>query len=405
MSRWRTALGWTGGLSAYKLLLALARLYILSRLLLPADFGLFALALSVLSVVEIGNDLGFGVGLLNRARITIREESSLYWFGLGVSTILAGLLAGIGPLLASYYESPDLAMVLAGVAVVFWLSALGYQPRLLLRRELRFSELALQDAVSLTVGFIITIISAYSGYGVWSLIHGGLIQAALGSGYLLVRRHARQAIQWHFSWPEVRPYLRVGLYQTAGQFLNYFSRDLDILLIGKLIGISTLGGYNLVRQIARRPLQLVNPIVNQVAAPLLAADARENKALGPVYLRLVGQISGVNFPLYAVGIALAEPLIRFLISADYLVFVPVLRWLCAYFLLRSLYNPVGNLVVATARTRREFWWNVGHGGHPRAGHLPGRPAGRGMGGGGAVRFISGPAHGVLVVADPAPGGG
>lgn len=73
MNRWRTALTWTGGLGAYKLLLALARLYVLSRLLLPADFGLFALALSVLSLVEIGNDLGFGVGLLNRTQITNGE--------------------------------------------------------------------------------------------------------------------------------------------------------------------------------------------------------------------------------------------------------------------------------------------------------------------------------------------
>ncbi len=80
---------------------------------------------------------------------------------------------------------------------------------------------------------------------------------------------------------------------------------------------------------------------------------------GRSYLRLVGKLVRFNFPLYAVGIALAEPLVRFLVSADYLDFVPVLRWLCAYFLLRSLYNPVGNLVVATARTRREFWWNVG----------------------------------------------
>ena len=74
----------------------------------------------------------------------------------------------------------------------------------------------------------------------------------------------------HFNYKETEPFLKIGIYQVGGQVVNYFNRDLDILIIGKFFSQDILGGYSLAKQLVSRPAQIINPILSKVASPALA---------------------------------------------------------------------------------------------------------------------------------------
>src|SRR5699024_9863434 len=103
---------------------------------------------------------------------------------------------------------------------------------------------------------------------------------------------------FHFKFEETREFLRVGIYQVGGQVVNYFNRDVDILLIGKFFGSEVLGGYSLAKQLVRKPSSIVNPIVTTVASPILSKIQDDADNLKNKFLYFLKIVSSINFLAY-----------------------------------------------------------------------------------------------------------
>ena len=72
------------------------------------------------------------------------------------------------------------------------------------------------------------------------------------------------------NFQEAMPFLKIGVFEVGSQFVNFFNRDLDIIIIGKLFSTELLGGYSLAKQLVYKPAQIINPIATKIANPLLA---------------------------------------------------------------------------------------------------------------------------------------
>ncbi len=352
-------LQWTTFSAAFNALIQFLRVAILVRLLEKSDFGLMAIVMMILGFTGLFSDMGIGSAILHKKEITDKEYSSLYWFNYGANTILYMIIWGVSGIVAVFYGEPILRILIPLMGLNLFFTALGRQYAVVAQKELQFRLISIVEALTNIFSLIPAIILAYCGFGVYSLIYSTLL-ASLFSNlifFLSMRKHHR--IQFHFKIFEIKPFLKIGMYQTGGQILNYFNTQFDVIIIGKVLGTEALGIYNLAKNLAMRPAQIINPIITKISAPLLSKMQDDALRLKNSYLLIVRLLSLTNFPIYFFIALMASPILSIVYGMNDVNMVYILALLSFYYMLRSIGNPIGGLVIAKGRTDIEFYWNVG----------------------------------------------
>lgn len=349
---------WTTASTITIAISALVKISVLTRFLDVTDFGLMALVTFVLGFMDLFMDMGLTSAILHRQNIKKEEYASLYWLNVGFSFFLFGLIVLLSPLIANFYDEPELRNLipLAGLAIIF--SAIGRQYKTILQKYLQFKKIALIDIIAVIIALAVAIILAVKGFGVYALVYSALTQHTIGNLVYFVLGNKNQPLFFHFNYKETKPFLKIGSYQVGGQVVNYFNRDLDVLIIGKFFGAELLGGYSLAKQLVYRPAQVLNPIFTRVASPILAKFQSNVLVLKKNYFRLLNLVVSVNIPIYLAIVAFAPWVVFILYGPDYSNIVILVRILSFYMLFRAIGNPIGSLVIATGRTDLEFYWNL-----------------------------------------------
>lgn len=349
---------WTTLSSVFSAVVSIARIAILARLLDKSVFGLIAIVMFILGISRLFMDMGVSVAILHRQNITDNEYSSLYCFNLILGGVLFAIITLIAPWVAQFYGEPELLSVVPIMAFTILLAVIGLQHKVIERKELNFKFIEIVEITANIIAFVVAVVLAYMGHGVYALVYSALAQFLFSNVIYTIRGLRSRKYTLRLKKAELKPFLSIGAYQMAGQFLNYFSSQMDTLLIGKLLGMNILGGYNLAKSLAGRPMGIINPIVNKVAAPVLAQMQNNEQKMQSSFLRLIKILALINFPIYFGAAALSNSIIEVLYGTPYLEYSIVFMWMCFYMLLRSLGNPVGSIITAKGRTDLDFYWNI-----------------------------------------------
>lgn len=337
---------------------SLLRLSILTRFLSKADFGIMAIVLFVLGLLTLFMDMGLTSAIFHKQDISKREYASLYWVNLVFGIIVFGIITLVAPLIASFYDEPTLSryIIIMAIAVVF--SGFGSQFKTIEEKKLNFKIIALVDLTASISALILAIVLAILDYGIYALVFSALAQYSLPNLFFFLRGVFLKPVLRHFNFQEAMPFLKIGVFEVGSQFVNFFNRDLDIIIIGKLFSTELLGGYSLAKQLVYKPAQIINPIATKIANPLLAKFQKDTNVLKKNYLKLITIISSLNFFVYIGVIIFAPFIVSILYGDDYQSIVILVRILSVYMYIRSLGNPIGSIVIATGRTDRAFYWNL-----------------------------------------------
>lgn len=349
---------WTSVSQVILLGTALVQTAILSRLLLPADFGIVAIAGVVIGFLAIYSELGMSAAIIQKQGIADDVLSSLYVLNLAAALVCSMITLAVAPLLANWYGQPELQKLIACLSPAFILSAIGSQFRALNQKHLRFELMAKIEVAGALVSLLVAVLSALEGFGAYSLVFATLANSASTSLFNFVTglRYHRPSLV--FSTKKTGEFLRFGLFQMGDNTLNYLNSTIDVLLVGKLTGTHELGLYSISKSLTMRPAGLINPIFNRVAFPVMSHSQDDQAALRNMFLSGLRLLCFINFPIYAFMFVAAEPLVRILLGEPWLQAAPVLQIMALYFLIRSTGNPVGSLLMATASYRRSFVWNL-----------------------------------------------
>lgn len=350
---------WTSLSSILVAILQLLQISVLARYLAPEDFGLMALATVVIGFSRIFSDMGVSNAIIHHQNTSHEQLSSLYWLNIAVGISLFLLVSIASPWISLFYDEPRLTELLIILSLSFIILAIGNQYRILFQKDLQFNLMAKIEIVAAAGAFVVAVVCAIAGFGVYSLVNATLASTIIASALYLFFGISTHRPSFIFRYDETKKYLGFGMYQTGQSTLNYFNSQFDVILIGKLLGAEALGIYSLVKQLAMRPAQIINPIITKVTFPILAKFQNDTDALKGVYLKTINYISSVNFPIYMLIAVLAEPIVIIMFGEEWRKAAPVLQILAVYFMIRSIGNPIGSLVMATGKVHREFWWNVG----------------------------------------------
>lgn len=303
--RFISGLKWSAFGKAMSQIVSWAITIVVMRLLTPGDYGLMAIATMVVGFLAYANEFGLGAALVQAREIDDERCGAVFGAMLLLAGGMAALLALASPLLARFFDEPALAPILAVSGCAFVLTAMATIPESILRREMDFKALAGADLALALGSSLITLLLAYRGFGVWSLVVGNLLGTGLRT--LLLHRLCPRRIRPHLRLRQCRDFLGFGGYLTASRFAWWFMSQADILIGAKLLGKEALGLYSVSLHLASLPMQKAMGIINQVAFSAVARVQEEKEAARRGLAEGLRWLGYCVFPALA-GMALTAPL-------------------------------------------------------------------------------------------------
>lgn len=349
---------WTSIASMFSALCQLGLLVLLARYLDSEDFGLMAIALFVINLSQMFIDMGVSNAIIHKQDISKKELDSLYWLnifmGIGVFIILY-FLSGI---IASFYNEEKLRNVLIVISLSFLIQPIGAQFSVLLRKYLMFKEIAIRSIISQIFGFVVGVIGALAGWGVYALVASNLIITIVSTITLLIIGLRFHRPSLYFKMDNVKPFLSFGLFQMGEKIVNFLNHEADVLIVGKVLDVSTLGVYNIAKNFIIKPYQVFNPILTKIGFPLMAKLQHDPLGLKRVYKSMMEVLSYVNFPIFIYIAFFPQDVVELVFGPEWRDAIEPLRILSIYALFRSTMNPIGSLQLAKGRADLGFYWNL-----------------------------------------------
>lgn len=345
---------------------------VVARMLTPAEFGVFALAVLVVNLFDYVKDLGVASALVqNRRDWGVLAPTGLtlsVLFGLSAS----GLLAAIAPVAAHALGQPELTGLIRVLAIGLGISALSTIPLAWLRRSMNFSARLVPEFTGALAKTGLTIGLAAAGFGVWSLAYGQLAAAVVMT--VLYWWVARVRPRLAFDGPVCRELIRFGVPVTAVTLLAYAIYNVDYLAIGERLGATDLGFYTLAYRIPELLILSLCVVVSEVLFSALSLRQTDSEALTGHYIRVLTAVAAITVPL-GIGLALAaQPLVAILYGANYAESAPILAVLAIYTAVYSasfhagdVFKAIGRPGILTAINAAKLavlvgpiWWAAGH---------------------------------------------
>ncbi|MBP6342888.1 MAG: MOP flippase family protein [Candidatus Omnitrophica bacterium] len=320
----------------------------LARLLLPADFGLVAMASVFIYFASIFADMGVSSALIQRKNVTQAHWSSAFWLNVMIGMILAVFFYLCAPLIANFYNHPKLADVIAVLSVHFFLSSFTIIQQTMLTKNMEFYSLMIRDIVSVFLSGLVAIYLAFKGWGVWSLVVQILVSTVLNNIFLWTSSSWRPS--FIFSISALKDFLAFSVNLTAYQVINYFARNMDQVLIGKFLGSEVLGYYSLAYKLMMLPLQNISWVLSKVMFPVLSKVNDDRERLQRAYLKMLKSISILTFPLMTFLYVLAPELIRVIYGTKWSAVSDLIRILCFCGMFQSLGTISGLIYQSVGKT-------------------------------------------------------
>lgn len=294
---------------------------ILARLLLPADFGLVAMAMSIIAVIEFATAFSFEMALIQKPDPQ-REHYDTAW-------TLNIIMAGLGALLtaslalpaASFYGDPRLVEVMLAIGAAWLIAGFENIGTVNFRREMNFSAEFRLMATKRFVSFLVTMVAALTLRSYWALIIGTATSRALG----VALSYGMQPYRPRLSLARTRELFSFSGWLLLSNISGVVIGKVPHFTVGRLFGAQVLGAYTVGAEIANLAYtELVAPL-NRAMFPGYARLSEDRPAFRSTCLDATAAILLVVLPV-SVGVAvLAGPIVRILLGAQWVDAVPVIQ--------------------------------------------------------------------------------
>jgi len=331
-------------------------LAILARLLTPGDFGLIAMVTVFSSFVAIFSSFGLTSAIVQKKEVSDETLSSTFWINLGLGALLTAVFSASAPLIAAFYSEPRLTPLVVFISTTFFIASFGNVQSALLTKRLNFKALAVISIAAVGVSGAISIALAFAGYGVWSLAWLTVLGAFVTVVFTWI--YARWIPHLVLRRQHVKGLLGFGANLTGFSFVNYFARNADNLLIGKFLGATPLGFYNLAYNLLLFPLNNISSVIGSVMFPALSMIQHDKQKVRGAYVTANRYIAVVSFPLMTWLLVTAPQLVRVLFGPKWVSAIVLIQILALTGMIQSLITNVGWIYLSQGRTDTMFKWGI-----------------------------------------------
>ena len=336
--------------------LSMMNTLVLARLLVPADFGIIGMITVFINFLILFKDAGLSTATIQKDKISIDQISTLFWINIIISLGLSIMLLVSAPLIASFYRKPELTSVTAVLSVSFVIQGFSIQHNALLQRHLKFVTTAFNEIIAQFSSIITAIIMAYLGFGYWALVGGTLARSMVL--VVLVFYFCPWIPSKMKKGTGVRNMMKFGGHLTGSYFIGYLSRNLDSLLIGRLIGAGPLGLYNRAFSLLMQPLTQVSSPLSSLSLPVLSSLKNDPPRYSSYYKQLLDILISLALPFSVYCYLEGEFLIRILLGQNWMGAVPVFKILSVGGMFVAVSSAPGLVMLSHGFSKRYFHLNI-----------------------------------------------
>ena len=352
----------TFGAQPIKLLIAVASLAILARLVSPADFGIIAMVMPLISLAESINGLGLGIAMVQQEKLSHAQVNHVFWVSLYINLGLALILLASTPLLVLFYQEPQLTLVVPVMAVGMMSDFVAVQPKSLLSRQMRFGVLTAVEVAALALGAGCALVAAVAGWGYWSLALQFLVfQGAKCLGYWgLCSWRPGSPLSPRKAALRVLNMLSYGAHLSGFHLINRIGMEMDRILIGYFNGAATLGFYAVAFNWAYFPFNQIYFAILPVAISSLSRAARDADEYRSRSQQILMLIFNLLLPVLGFLVAAGDSIMLILLGEQWTDAFPVFRVLVLLVFINSFYRVTKWIYVSSGQTRRQLRWSLIH---------------------------------------------
>ncbi|KQT34469.1 lipopolysaccharide biosynthesis protein [Methylophilus sp. Leaf414] len=289
---------WVAVSQAAKVLSQLANIFVLARILPPSDYGLMAIAAVAINLALLIRDMGTASNIIQRPTLDHGIINAVFWLNIALGTVIFLIVLLLAPVIATSFNNDQLIGVLSLIALTFPMASSSAIHQALLERESKFKLLAKIEAFSALLAITVSLVAAWSGWGVYSLVIQVLVQAISVTVLLWINAPWKPSLD-----PQL--YRLKELFHFSGnmagyQLVSFAFRNADAVIIGKLLSSSALGVYSMAYKIMLFPIQNISWITTRAIFPLLSRCQHDLFEVRKLYLSALKGVSFFTAPLMTV---------------------------------------------------------------------------------------------------------
>jgi O-antigen/teichoic acid export membrane protein len=324
----------------------------LARMLGPAEFGTFAVALVALLAVLSFNELGVSLAIVRWPTDPREIAPTVATISTLASVAIFAVCMVGAPAFCDAMGSPGATNVVRLLSVNVIISGLVATPAALMQREFQGGRRLIIDQVGNWLSALVSIGAAVAGMGAISLALGRIAGASASGGLFFAMSSVR--VGFGFDRAIARRLVRFGLPLAGASIVVFSVTYVDQFIVGSLLGPVALGFYVLAFNLASWPINVFSQPVRQVSPAALARLHGDLPAMRSAFLSSLALLAAITLPICAVLAGAAGPIIHLVYGEAWAAAAPVLVWLCLLAALRIPFELIYDYFVVLGRARVVF---------------------------------------------------
>lgn len=325
---------------------------ILARLLSPEDFGIVAIATVIITFFGIFSDLGISPAIIQHKNLDKQNLSDLFSFTVWLGILLSLAFFFSAPYIAAYYNSGILLTICRLLALNLFFNTINIVPNALLYKNKEFKYISVRNiTIQLLVG-VVAVVAALLGAGLYALLINPIITSVII--FFISYRKYPQKMRLVTGIETIRLIFSYSLFQFLFNLINYFSRNLDKLLIGKYLGMIPLGYFEKSYRLMMLPIQNITFVITPVLHPILSDFQNDIRFLASSYERIIRILSFIGFPLSIFLLFTAKEITLIIFGDQWLPSVPVFQILALSAGFQIVLSSSGSIFQAANDTKSLF---------------------------------------------------
>lgn len=322
---------------------------ILARLLLPSDYGVIALITIFIDIANVFVSSGFGSALVQKKDADEVDFSSVFYFSIGMSWVLYGIVFFLAPVVAGFYGKEILTPILRVMALKLPLAGVNSVQQAYVQKNMLFKRFFFSTLIGTVGSAVVGIAMAYMGFGPWALVAQYLFNSTVDTLVLWVTVKWRPILA--FSFERMKTLFGFGWKMLCSELIHTSYGQIRSLIIGKVYTEKDLAFYN---QGAKFPSILVTNINSSVSSVLFPAmtQKQDDKEKLKEMVRLSIRVSSyIMWPLMIGLLVVSEPVVTLIFTEKWLPCVPYMQIACVQFALEPVQTANVQAVKAMGKGR------------------------------------------------------
>ncbi|GIM30255.1 lipopolysaccharide biosynthesis protein [Clostridium polyendosporum] len=325
---------------------------ILARLLAPSEFGLVAIVMVFISFFTVLGDMGIGPAIIQDKTLSKKEISDIFIFSVFAAVIIAIGFYFFSYFISYFYENKIYITLGAMLSISIFFSIINVVPNALIYKDKNFKLVGIINVGTNVIVGCITIGLAIKGWSYYALILDSILKSL--SMFCMCFINSKIRLYKSFNLNSVKKIRGYSSYQFLFNFINYFTRNLDNILVGKFLGVNSLAYYDKAYKLMLYPVQNLTYVITPVLHPVLSDYQNDKEVIYATYLKIVKFLAVAGVFVSVFCLFSAKEIIYIMYGPQWGDSIVIFKILSISIVVQMILSSIGSIFQATGYVNKLF---------------------------------------------------